>query len=134
MNKKLVLGIGVIAGICLLGEVAHAEELKEALTLYLEDSSLDFLGHDFEKILFNEIQNSRNGMYLDDNEFIAKLKFVVDDIKTMPLQLKAYHKIFTNKVNAIAYGSLGGLAGMKTALGGEEFSKMIFKIIKLGMR
>lgn len=132
MNKKLLISLGVVAGIIFIGEISYAEELTEALTLYLEDASLDFLGCDFEKILFEN--QSRNGMYLDDKEFIAKLKFIADDIKTMPLQLKAYHKIFTNKVNIIAYGTLGSAAGLKTALGGEEFAKMLIKIIKLGVR
>lgn len=131
MNKKLLVSIGIFSGLLLLSEVTFADELRESLELYLADPSLDFLGHEFEKILFDESQQAFKGMELNDAEFIAKLKFIIDDIKTMPLQAQAYYKIFTNKVNILAYGSLSGLWGLKSALGPKEFGNVMFKILKL---
>lgn len=129
MNKKLI-SVGIIAGIILIGEVAFADELKEALKLYIADPSLDFLGHKFENILFQESIHAYDGK-LNDLEFQAKLKFMIDDFRTMPLQYMAMKKIFTNKVNILAYGSLSGVWGLKECLGAKEFGKMMFKIFKL---
>ena len=51
-----------------------------------------------------------------------------DDLLTMPLQLKCMKKIILQKPNAIAYGSLAWISGLKSALGAEKFGKMAFKI------
>lgn len=124
MNKKLVVSMLIIGGILFLGGISYADELKESLELYLQDPSMDFLGHEFEKILFEKIKNG-------DNYFIEELTFILDDIKTMPLQIKAYYNILTQKTNMAVYGSLGFTYGTKIAMGAKEFGGMMVKLFKL---
>lgn len=124
MNKKLVVSILIIGGILFLGGISYADELKKSLELYLQDPSMDFLGHEFEKILFEKIKNG-------DNHFIEELTFILEDIKTMPLQIKAYYNILTQKTNMAVYGSLGFTYGTKVAMGAKEFGEMMFKLFKL---
>lgn len=134
MNKKVLIGLSVVGIALFASGGTYAEGLDEALKAYLADPSLDFLGHEFEKILFEESQHAFKGMELNDAEFLAKIKFIVEDIKTMPLQAQAYYKIFTNKVNILTYGSLSGVWGLKAGLGAKEFGNVMLKIIKLGIR
>ena len=131
MNRRILVGLGVVGIALFVSGGVYADGLKESLELYLTDPSLDFFGHVFEKILFEESHHAFKGMEFNDAEFLAKLQFIIDDIKTMPLQAQAYYKIFTNKVNILAYGSLSGLWGLKTSLGAKGFSKMMMQIIKL---
>lgn len=126
LNKKVLVGIGIAGGILLLGGFTYAEELKESLELYLQDPSLDFLGHEFEKLLFEGIKNG------DSHFVIEELKFVLQDIKTMPQQAKAMWKIIHQKPNIIAYGSLGTLGSLKAAMGAKAFNKAMWSILKSG--
>lgn len=132
MRKKLLVSFGIVGGLLLLvgGGIVYAEGLEEALKAYLADPSLDWLGRGYDKILFEDIKSVSTGN-LNDAEFFAKLKFVVEDIKTMPLQFRCMGKIITQKPNAIAYGLLGNTAGLKLAIGAREFNKIAIKMLKL---
>lgn len=130
MNKKVLVGLGIVSGILLIGGVTYADDLKEALELYLQDPSLDWLGRNYDKILFENIQKVSTGN-LNDAEFFAKLKFIIEDIKTMPLQLKCMKKIVTQRENAIAYGGLTWLGGLKMSIGEKAFNKIMGDILKL---
>ena len=124
MKKKYIICVGLIGAIIFTSGIAYATDLREELTSYLKDPSLDFLGHEFEKILFNKIQNG-------DNNFLEELKFVLEDIRTIPLQAKAMYKIFTQPPNIIAYGSLGSTFGLKTALGTSAFNEASVQIFNM---
>ena len=124
MKKKYIFCASLVGVIVLFGGVVHASDLKDELMLYLQDPSLDFLGHEFEDILFKRIQNG-------DNHFLEELKFILDDIKTMPLQVKAMYKILTQTPNVIAYGSLGGVFGLKSALGTTLFNESALEIFDM---
>ena len=113
MKKKVLISLGLIGALVLASSLASAEGLEEALELYLRDPSLDFLGRGFDKILFKE-----------------KLS-MMDDFKTMPLQLKSMYKIITQKPNIVAYGTLSGTAGFKVAIGAKEFNKIALQILRL---
>lgn len=114
MNKKLLVSILIISVILFLGGISHAEELSESLKEYLANPSFDFLGHKYEKILF------------ENNPTI------IDDIKTMSLQLKCTRKIIVE--NYPTYMALGGLYGLKITLDPKEFGEMMFKLLKLAMK
>lgn len=132
MSKKLLVSLGVVGGLALLtGGMAHAESLEEALKAYLANPKFDFLGHEFERILFENIQKVSTGD-LNDAEIIEKLKFMIEDIKTLPLQLKCLDKIM--KQNAPIYATLSGIAGLKMALGAEGFGYLTLKIIRMIFR
>lgn len=112
----MLISLAVVSAIILLGGISYAEELEEVLKAYLNDPSLDFLGRNYDKILFKENLST------------------MEDIKTMPLQAKCVFKIATQKPNMIAYSSLGGTAGFKISIGAKEFNKIVIKIIKLAIR
>ena len=124
MKKKYIICVGLIGVIIFTSGIVYATDLREELFTYLKDPSLDFLGHEFEKILFNKIQSG-------DNYLLGELKFVLDDIRTLPLQVKAMYKIFTQPPNIIAYGSLGSVYGLKTTLGASAFNKTTIQIFNM---
>ena len=97
MNKKLLISLAIVGGILLLSNISYAssyDELKLALEAYLQDPSLDFLGREYDRILFEQINNAETL----DGELLAKLNFMFDDLLTMPLQLKCMKKIFIKKL------------------------------------
>ena len=132
MKKKTIASLCVIGGLLFISSITFANELKEVLELYLQDPSFDLCGREFDKILFNKINSVSEAKEFADTEFIAKLKFIVDDIKTIPLQAKCLNKIASQ--NALIYLPLTGLSTLKSAMGAKEFSKMMLKLFKLIFR
>lgn len=132
MNKKLLLTLGTaITTFLLLDEVSFADELKQELIKYLNSDKVDFLGKEFETILFKNIREVQTPPFLNDAELKAKLRFIIEDLKTLPLQAKCLVKIINQEPNALVYGTLSGTAYLKTIMGAEAFNKMLFKIFKL---
>lgn len=132
MKKKVLVSLGIVGGLLLIsGGMVYAESLEEALKAYLADPSFDWLGRNFDKILFEQITNVSTGNF-NDAELMAKLKFIFEDIKTMPLQLKCIKKIVEQ--NAPAYATLGGTAGIKIAVGSKNFGELLFKLFKVMCR
>lgn len=124
INKKMLISLGFACGLLLIGKIAHAEELGEAIEAYVNNHSVDFLGRDYDKILFESLKNG------DGNFFINELKFTLQDIKTLPQQAKAYFKILHQPPNMVAYSTMGGLYSIKSAVGAAEFNKIMLKILK----
>ncbi len=132
MNRKGLFGLGVTAVVLLfMNEFGFAEELEEELLRYLKSDKLDLFGREFEKILFQHTKEVSNPPYWDDAELKEKLKFIIEDIKTLPLQVRCIWKMLNQKPNTIAYGSLGYASWLKTSLGAEAFNKLILKLLKL---
>lgn len=132
MNKKLLLSLGIgITTFLLLDGISFADDLKQELLKYLESDKLDLLGREFDRILFQNIKEHQMAPYLNDAEFKAKLKFVLDDLRTLPLQAKCIWKILNQKENVLIYSSIGGTAYLKSIMGAKAFNEMLFKIFKL---
>lgn len=110
MRKKILILVIII--LIISSGIVYADELEEVLKAYLSDPSLDFLGRGYDKILFKENLT------------------LIEDIKTMPLQLKCIYKIITQEPNIIAYGTLGGLGGLKIFMGEKEFNYIVKVMMK----
>lgn len=128
MKKKTIAGLCVISGLLFISSVTFADELKEALELYLQDPSFDLCGREFDKILFDSINSVLVNGYTDA-EIIAKLKAIPDDFKTLPLQIKCTDKILEQ--NLLIYAPLAGLGGLNKAIGAEKFSKLMLKVLRV---
>ncbi|NLY46815.1 MAG: hypothetical protein GX053_12640 [Tissierella sp.] len=124
MKKKILISVGVVGGLLLLSNISYADELTEVIEAYIQNPKLDFLGRNYDKLFFEALEGT-NPTVLD------KIKAVPDDFRTMIPQAKAMWKMFHQKPNMIAYSGLGGLAGLKAALGPKEFGEMMFKLLKL---
>lgn len=132
INKKMLISLGIVTtAFLILNEPTHAEELKKALEAYLRYSDFDLLGRKYDKILFQNILEPSIKGKQTDTEIIEKLKFVIDDVKTMPLQAKCTFKIVTEKYNSMIYAGTGMLAGAKINMGAKAFNKLLIKVLKV---
>lgn len=129
INKNVLMGLGIAGGILLVGGIAHAEGLEEELIKYLNSDSFDLFGRKFDEILFRSIREASTKAKYSDEEIIAKLKFMIEDIKTLPLQAKCMAKIFDQNKNL--YGALGGTAWLKWSLGPENFNKILLRALRV---
>ncbi|OLS02865.1 hypothetical protein [Tissierella creatinophila] len=125
MKKKMLVNLIIIAGISVIyGGITYADALKDGLEMYLQDPKLDFLGRNYDKMFFELLEG-------EDPTIIDKIKAIPNDFITIPLQAKCNWKMATQKTNALTYGSMGYLNGLKTALGTKEFNKIIIYLFKL---
>jgi len=131
INKKFLIGLVIAGSIILTSNVIHAEGLEEELIKYLNDDSIDLLGRKFEEILFQNTKEAHIPMKLSDDELKAKLKFMLEDIKTLPLQAKCLWKIINQKPNALIYGLVSGNSYLKLTLGEKAYKNLIFRLFRL---
>lgn len=131
INKKVLFGAGVIVSILLVSKMSIATDLQMQLENYYSNYSTDFLGRKFEKILFENILDASIKAKQTDAEIIEKLKFILDDIKTLPIQTKCLFKIFTDEVNSLTYLGLGGTAYIKVSIGEKAFNDIVLKLVKI---
>lgn len=125
MIKKLLIGLGIgITTFFLIDKVIYADGLEKELIRYLESNKLDFLGRNFDKIFFNTL-------YGENPTALDKLKAIPEELKTLPLQSKCLWKIVNQKPNALTYGTISGLAGLKIELGSEAFNKLMLKVLRV---
>lgn len=125
-NKKILINSMIIVGLLFITKSIFAEGTDEAIRAYLADDMFDLLGHDYEKILFNGINNIPNSNYME--KFIKKVKFIPTDIKTFPLQAKATFKVFEDNVGI--YAAMGGVYGAKASMGAKAFGELATKMLK----
>lgn len=129
ISKNIITGALIFGAMILISKTAYADDIEKAINAYLKDPSFDFLGHKYEKILFdNIIKTSEKGW--SKNEVLSKLQFIKTDIKTIPLQTKCSFKIFEQNIGA--YAGLGGLYGAKASMGTKAFNKLakiMFKFV-----
>jgi len=131
IDRKILIGLGIAGGLLLIGGIAYAEGLEEELIKYLNDDSIDLLGRKFEEILFQNTKEAHIPMKLSDDELKAKLKFMLEDIKTLPLQAKCLWKIINQKPNALIYGLVSGNSYLKLTLGEKAYKNLIFRLFRL---
>jgi len=129
IDRKILIGLGIAGGLLLIGGIAYAEGLEEELLRYLNSDSFDLFGRKYDKILFESIRKASTKAKYSDEEIIAKLKFMIEDIKTLPLQAKCMAKIFDQNKNL--YGALGGTAWLKWSLGPENFNKILLRALRV---
>lgn len=130
-NKKIIISLSLAGGLLLVSNIAHAEELKETLEAYLRLDKLDLLGIEYERILFDQILKVSTKGKQTDIEIIEKIKFITEDVKTIPIQAKCIHKIITQKYNSIIYSSVGSIAYAKLNMGTKAFNNLLKEVIKV---
>lgn len=130
ISKKLVIGLGVGAGIVLLSQTGCADNLQDALEAYYNNYTPDFMGREYDRVLFKNIIDSSIKGKQTDAEIISKLKFIIEDIKTLPIQTKCLFKIITDEINAATYLSLGGASYLKKTIGAKKFNELIRQVIR----
>lgn len=128
MKKKVLVGLGVIIGLVFIGRgITHAESLEEALKAYLQDPKLDFLGMNYDKMFFKLLEG-------EDPTILDKIKAIPQDIKTIPLQIKASWKVVNQEPNRFIYLNLAGLGGLKKFMGAKEFNQLVERFLKAVIR
>ena len=118
INKKIFL-ITLSITTLAITNLVFAEEIKESLELYLELNDFDFMGKEFEEVLFNVLEN------ISQNE----LQVLWNDIKTMPIQLKCIDKVVSD--NSFIYAPISFLSILKATLPAKAFKTIMLKVARV---
>lgn len=121
INKKIFF---TTLGTIILGITGFvfADDVKESIEAYLYLNEFDFMGKEFETMLFNAL-----------NEYPKnELHALWCDIKTMPIQLQCFDKILSE--NLFVYAPTTFFLLLKKVMPAKKFSSILFKIVKIILR